>query len=169
LLKAPALRDASVQERFTHLFAQQGIGPDRLILRGPSALADMMQEYGDIDIALDPAPYNGGTTTLQALWMGVPVVTLTGSNFVGRMGTSFLATLGKPAWIAHTEDAYVQTAISLAQPIAALRGQRAQLRAHMADSALCDITRYVQDFEALLQRMWAANGAGQSGRLLGAS
>jgi protein O-GlcNAc transferase len=60
----------------------------------------MMQEYGAVDIALDPTPYNGGTTTLQALWMGVPVITLAGDNFVGRMGASFLNTLGQADWVA---------------------------------------------------------------------
>ncbi len=91
LLKAPSLRDEAVRARFAALFAQHGIAPSRLLLRGPSGLADMMQEYGDIDIGLDPTPYNGGTTTLQALWMGVPVVTLLGGNFVSRMGGQFHA------------------------------------------------------------------------------
>jgi protein O-GlcNAc transferase len=155
LLKAPSLRDAAVQVRFAGLFAAQGIAPERLILRGPSGLAEMMQEYGDMDIALDPTPYNGGTTTLQALWMGVPVVALEGGNFVGRMGASFMATLGQPDWMADDEDAYVAAAVALAGDTATLRGQRAQLREQMAASPLCDITRYVTHFEALLQRMWA--------------
>lgn len=96
LLKAPSLRDEAVQSRFAALFAEHGIGRERLRLRGPSGLAEMMQEYGDMDIALDPTPYNGGTTTLQALWMGVPVVCLSGDNFVSRMGVSFCAPWGSP-------------------------------------------------------------------------
>jgi protein O-GlcNAc transferase len=155
LLKAPSLRDAAVQARFTALFEAQGIAAERLMLRGPSGLADMMQEYGDMDIALDPTPYNGGTTTLQALWMGVPVVALRGGNFVSRMGASFLQTLGRPAWLADDWTAYVSSAAALAAQVERLRGQRAELRAQMAASPLCDITTYVSDFEALLQRMWA--------------
>ena len=167
LLKAPSLRDAAVQARFTDLFAAQGIAPGRLILRGPSGLAEMMQEDGDMDIALDPTPYSGGTTTLQALWMGVPVVALLGGNFVSRMGASFMATLGQPDWVAADDDAYVAAAVALAGDTATLRGQRTQLRTQMAASPLCDITRYVAHFEALLQRMWAVYCAGKKPRLIG--
>ncbi|MHB1216264.1 MAG: O-linked N-acetylglucosamine transferase, SPINDLY family protein [Thiobacillus sp.] len=167
LLKAPSLRDAAVQARFADLFAAQGIARERLILRGPSGLGEMMQEYGDIDIALDPTPYNGGTTTLQALWMGVPVVALTGGNFVGRMGASFMATLGQPDWVAEDEDAYVATALALARDCGTLRGRRTQLRAQMAASPLCDITRYVAHFEALLRRMWTAHCEGDKPRVIG--
>lgn len=166
LLKAPSLRDAAVQARFADLFAAQGIARERLTLRGPSGLGEMMQEYGDIDIALDPTPYNGGTTSLQALWMGVPVVALTGGNFVSRMGASFMATLGQPDWVARDEDAYVIAAVALAGDCVTLRGGRAQLRAQMAASPLCDIAGYVANFEALLRRMWVAHCAGDGVRLL---
>lgn len=166
LLKAPSLRDGAVQARFTGLFAEQGIAADRLILRGPSGLAAMMQEYGDIDIGLDPTPYNGGTTTLQALWMGVPVVTLTGGNFVARMGASFMQSLGQPDWVADDEDGYVAAAVKLAHDCAAVRAGRAQLRAQMAASPLCDIQAYVRHFEALLQRMWLAYCSDDKQRLL---
>jgi predicted O-linked N-acetylglucosamine transferase (SPINDLY family) len=169
LLKAPSLRDDAVQARYIDLFAQQGIAPERLLLRGPSGLAEMMQEYGDMDIALDPTPYNGGTTTLQALWMGVPVVALTGNNFVGRMGASFLRTLGQPYWIAPNHDAYVAAAVALAQDVAHLRQGRAALRAQMSASPLCDIDSYVLAFESLLERMWAQPDAGGTARLLPAS
>ena len=169
LLKAPSLRDPAVQARYIDLFAEHGIAPERLLLRGPSGLADMMQEYGDMDIALDPTPYNGGTTTLQALWMGVPVVALTGNNFVGRMGASFLRTLGQPHWSAPNADAYVDAAVALAQDVAHLRQGRAALRAQMSASPLCDIRNYVLAFESLLERMWAQHDAGGTARLLPAS
>jgi protein O-GlcNAc transferase len=167
LLKAPSLRDAAVQARFAALFSQQGIARDRLLFRGPSGLAEMMQEYGDIDIGLDPTPYNGGTTTLQALWMGVPVVALTGGNFVSRMGASFMHTLGKDDWVAHDEAAYIAIAVRLAAERVALRSNRAQLREQMAGSALCDIQTYVSNFETLLQKMWTSYCAGQVQRVLG--
>lgn len=166
LLKAPSLRDAAVQARYVALFAEHGIASERLLLRGPSGLAEMMQEYGDMDIALDPTPYNGGTTTLQALWMGVPVVALTGNNFVGRMGASFLRTLGQPHWTAPTADAYVAAAVALAQDVAHLRQGRAVLRAQMSSSPLCDIRSYVLAFESLLERMWAQHCTGSGERLL---
>lgn len=166
LLKAPALRDAAVQARFADLFAAQDIARERLVLRGPSGLAEMMQEYGEIDIALDPAPYNGGTTTLQALWMGVPVVALAGGNFVGRMGASFMKTLGHPEWVADDEAEYVMTAVRLAHDCGAVRGGRALLREQMAASPLCDIKTYVVHFEALLHRMWAVYCEGERTRVI---
>ena len=168
LLKAPSLADVEVQARFAGLFAAQGIAPERLRLCGPSGLAEMMQDYGEIDIALDPTPYNGGTTTLQALWMGVPVVALAGGNFVSRMGASFMATLGWPDWVAADEAGYVAAAVALAQTLATLRAGRPALRARMLASPLCDIDAYVANFEVLLRRMWDQHRAGGSGRLLAA-
>jgi protein O-GlcNAc transferase len=169
LLKAPSLRDAAVRERFAALFAGHGIDPERLEFRGPTGLSDMMQEYGDMDIALDPTPYNGGTTTLQALWMGVPVVALAGGNFVSRMGASFLRTLGRGEWVADDDDAYVRSAVTLAQDCAHLRGQRAAFRQRMAGSGLCDINQYVRNFEGLLEAMWTAHCAGTGQRLIAAA
>jgi len=166
LLKAPSLRDETVQARFVNLFVAQGIARERLILRGPSRLTEMMQEYGDMDIALDPTPYNGGTTSLQALWMGVPVVALTGGNFVGRMGASFMHSLGQPDWVASGEAEYVAVAVNLARNCADLRANRALLREQMAASALCDIDAYVKHFETLLQRMWAVYCEGGGERVI---
>ncbi|MBI5439496.1 MAG: hypothetical protein HY936_11245 [Nitrosomonadales bacterium] len=166
LLKAPSLKDEAVQARFAALFAGHGIPRERLIFRGPSGLADMMQEYGEMDIALDPIPYNGGTTTLQALWMGVPVVTLAGGNFVGRMGASFLNTLGCADWVADSESGYVATAARLAKTCRALRESRPFLRARMAESPLCDIGAYVAHMEALYGRMWAAYCEGSTRRVI---
>ncbi|MES2354011.1 MAG: hypothetical protein V4568_06305 [Pseudomonadota bacterium] len=166
LLKAPSLGDEAVRTRFTDLFAASGIARERLIFRGPSELSAMMQEYGDMDIALDPTPYNGGTTTLQALWMGVPVVTLAGGNFVGRMGASFMQTLGQPDWAASDEGSYVEAAAALARDCVALRSRRALYREQMAASPLCDIKAYVTHFEALLRRMWMAYCEGDTQRVI---
>lgn len=166
LLKAPSLKDGSVQARYVALFAEQGISQKRVRFRGPSGLAEMMQEYGDVDVALDPMPYNGGTTTMQALWMGVPVVTLAGGNFAGRMGASFLHALGQPDWVARDEAGYVATAVSLARKVSALRKQRARLRKAMAESTLCDIGAYVGHLESLYRRMWAAYCDGDANTIL---
>lgn len=168
LLKAPSLRDMTVQARFAGLFAEQGVATERLLFRGPSGLDEMMREYGDVDIALDPTPYNGGTTTLQALWMGVPVVTLQGGNFVSRMGASFLDTLGNPSWIARDEAGYVAIASNLAYQCGRLREGRAALRQRMAASPLCGIEAYTRNLENLFERMWAAHREGTGSRLLAA-
>ena len=158
-----------MQARFADLFAAHGIGRERLLMRGPTGLDAMMQEYGDVDIALDPLPYNGGTTTLQALWMGVPVVALAGGNFVGRMGASFMHTLGHPEWVAQDEDGYVLAALALARDVTAVRAGRAALREQMAASRLGDIKTYVASFTALLQQMWARHCAGDTRRLIDAT
>ena len=168
LLKAPSLADASVVARFTGLFAAEGIGPERLILEGPEELGRMMQRYGAIDIALDPTPYNGGTTTLQALWMGVPVITLLGGNFVSRMGASFLSALGQPDWIASDDDSYRAIARELASQLPALRQQRPALRQAMADSGLSDLQAYTNGFQKLLRRIWQSHCSGDGRRLLAA-
>ena len=166
LLKAPSLRDETVKERLSRLFRERGVDPRRLRFRGPSGLDEMMQEYGDIDIALDPLPYNGGTTTLQALWMGVPVVTLTGGNFASRMGTSFMTALGRTAWVAADEAAYVDVACRLVLQVEEIRAGRAGLRARMAASPLCDIASYASDLQALMRRMWQAHCNGDPARVI---
>jgi predicted O-linked N-acetylglucosamine transferase (SPINDLY family) len=165
LLKAPSLADGSVIERFRALFAAEGIGADRLTFEGPEELGRMMQRYGAIDIALDPTPYNGGTTTLQALWMGVPVITLLGGNFVSRMGGSFLSALGHPDWIATDHDHYRAIASQLASQLPDLRQGRAALRQQMASSGLSDLQAYTTAFQQLLRRMWQSHcsGGGSSG------
>lgn len=167
LLKSASLGDADVQARFTGLFAAHGIPAQRLHFRGPAGLDRMMQEYGDVDIALDPTPYNGGTTTLQALWMGVPVVSLEGDNFVSRMGASFLRTMGRPEWVARDQAGYVAAAVALARRRRELRADRAALRAAMRP--LCDIETYVRHFEALLRGIWTSHCDGDGRRLLQAN
>ena len=166
LLKAPSLREEAVARRFGQILAGHGIAPQRLVFRGPGELAGMMQEYGDIDIALDPIPYNGGTTSLQALWMGVPLVTLAGGNFAGRMGASFLTTLGRPEWVAGDEDDYVAIARRLAAEASRWRGSRERLRQQMAASPLSDIASYTRHLEALYETMWQDRATGSSRRLI---
>ena len=158
-------------ERFRALFAEQGIGAECLIFEGPEELGRMMQRYGAIDIALDPTPYNGGTTTLQALWMGVPLITLLGGNFVSRMGASFLSALGHPDWIATDHDHYRAIASQLANQLPDLRQGRAALRQQMAHSDLSDLQAYTNAFQHLLRRMWQSHcsgdgSSGESSRLL---
>lgn len=154
LLKAPSFRDQVARRVFTERLVALGIAEDRCEFRGPSGIFDMMQEYADVDIALDTVPYNGGTTTLQALWMGVPVVTLLGQNFVSRMGTSFLRTLGLKHLVATSDQEYVRIASQLAQDVVNLRSGRLALRERMQASKLCDIAQYTKDLESVYQSVW---------------
>jgi protein O-GlcNAc transferase len=158
LLKAPSFENQEICERFRFLFKNHSIESNRLDFRGPSDLASMMQEYADMDIALDPLPYNGGTTSLQALWMGVPLITLQGESFKNRMGASFLKTLGKHEWIAVDKRDYISKCQILASDVSNVRKGRMKLRKEMIDSSLCNIKKYSKDFECLMHEMWVSNG-----------
>jgi predicted O-linked N-acetylglucosamine transferase (SPINDLY family) len=162
LLKAGTLADESLREHVRRRFAEHGIPSERLELRGPSGHADMFVEYGDIDIALDPFPFNGGMTTLEALWMGVPVVALKGSAVVSRQSHSVLANLGL-----HTElvfgdiDSYVAGAIALARDHGRLAKLREEIRPRMAASPLCQPEQFCRELEGLYRRMWQAYCEGE--------
>lgn len=154
LLKAPSLSDAQVRAMLAERFATHGISPERLELRGATAQAEHLASYADVDVALDPFPYNGGTTTAEALWMGVPVVTLAGDRWVSRVGTSILSSVGLDALVATTPAAYVDLAASLAADTARLRELRATLRGQLARSALCDADRFTRALESAYREMW---------------
>jgi predicted O-linked N-acetylglucosamine transferase (SPINDLY family) len=136
LLKAPSFSDSGAVRLFGERLQKRGVDLARVEFRGPTGLTDMMAEYADVDIALDPVPYNGGTTSLQAMWMGVPVVTQRGHNFVSRMGASFMTAAGLPEWVAEDDAGYVRVAVQMAQDRQALlalkRGLRKRLQARPA-------------------------------------
>jgi protein O-GlcNAc transferase len=154
LLRAPSFKDAGAVARFHRLFGEQGIPAERLTFRGPVRLDVMMQAYGEVDIALDPFPYCGGTTTLQALWMGVPVLTMQGGQFVSRMGASFMTAAGLPDWIAKDDAAYVAQAAALGQDRQALLDLKRGLRARLLARPGWDADRYAADFGVALRKMW---------------
>ncbi|WP_350309654.1 hypothetical protein [Aquariibacter lacus] len=149
LIKAPALNDALVRERLSARLAAAGLESTRLELRGPTALDGMMDEYHDMDVALDPFPYHGGTTSVQALWMGVPLISLAGRGFVRRMGASLLAPLGPQAGqVLTTEEAYIEAARHWGRQGPRSLAQRLTLRQAMAASPLHRIEAYTRDLEA---------------------
>ena len=154
VLRAPSFKDAGAVARFRRLFHEQGIPAARLTFRGPVALDLMMQAYAEIDIALDPFPYCGGTTTLQALWMGVPVLTMEGGHFVSRMGASFMTAAGMPEWVAGDAADYVAQAVALAQDRSALLDLKRGLRVRLLAQPGWDADRYATDFGAALKSMW---------------
>ncbi|CAN1561246.1 Spy Predicted O-linked N-acetylglucosamine transferase, SPINDLY family [Burkholderiaceae bacterium] len=156
LLKAPSFKDEGAVAAFAHRFEAEGIARDRLEFRGPVGLSDMMAEYADVDMALDPVPYNGGTTTLQALWMGVPVVVKAGGNFVSRMGASFMSAAGLPEWVAQSDADYVRIAVSMAQDRQALLSLKQGLRERLMALPAWDVDEYTRDFEKALRAMWTA-------------
>jgi predicted O-linked N-acetylglucosamine transferase (SPINDLY family) len=150
VLKAPSFADAGAQALFAHQFSNLGVDAARIEFRGPVGLPQMMTEYADIDIALDPTPYNGGTTSLQALWMGVPVLTLHGQQFVERMGASFMQAAGLPEWVATSEDDYVDIAQRMASDRHALLNLKKGLRTRLLNQPAWDAVRHTRELEDLL-------------------
>lgn len=147
----PAFRDL-----FHARFAARGVGADRVELRYTTPQTALWASYGDIDIALDPFPHNAGTTTVEALWMGVPVLTMAGRPSVGRLGASILGAVGLDDWIATDVDTYVDRAVRAARDTATLAGLRTTLRARFAASPLADAPDLARHFEAAFFRLRAA-------------
>jgi predicted O-linked N-acetylglucosamine transferase (SPINDLY family) len=154
LLKWKSFVDTSFRGRIETLFAEQKISADRLIFRGHSDHAEMLAEYGDIDIALDPFPFSGGLTSCEALWMGVPVITLARQSAPSRQTLGFLAQLGLEELAGQDEAAYVRIAVALAEDRDRLAALRSTLRQRMADSPLCDGPRFARNLEAAFVKMW---------------
>jgi protein O-GlcNAc transferase len=154
LLKSLSFADARLREITEQRFVKAGLSPGRVIAVPPTDPQQFYAEYRHLDIALDPIPYNGGTTTCEALWMGVPVVALNGDLFRGRMGAAILDIIGLPELAAQTPDDYVRLAVALAADRRRLSELHSTLREHMAASALCDGAGAARDLEALYRRMW---------------
>jgi predicted O-linked N-acetylglucosamine transferase (SPINDLY family) len=160
LLSWPTLGDAHERERLSSLFAARGIAVERLELRrGAPSHAGVLGEYGDVDIALDPFPFSGCLTTCEALWMGVPVVTLPRTRPVSRQSQAFLTALGRTEWIAQDQDDYVHIATDLASDPVKLATLRRDQRPRMAASPVCDGQRFARHFEAALRSIWRSRCA----------
>jgi predicted O-linked N-acetylglucosamine transferase (SPINDLY family) len=149
-------RPGSHRDRLLGFFSQHHIDPARIEFVPSQDTADYFRTYCRIDIALDPFPYSGGTTTCDALWMGVPVVTLAGTAPHERASTSILTNAGFPQWIATTAEQYVQIAISLAGDVEALGAIRRSLREKMRNSPLMDGKAYARSIERAYRQMWQA-------------
>ncbi|HTI79443.1 MAG TPA: hypothetical protein VL614_03225, partial [Acetobacteraceae bacterium] len=155
LLKNSRLGDGSNRDDLMRRFSRLGIEPGRLALEGPEEHFDFLQAYGRIDVALDPFPYNGGTTTTEALWQGVPVLCFHGDRWAGRTSRSLLRAAGLGDWVAGDAAGYVAMAIELASTrgvanrLGALRGS---MRERLRASAVCDCAGLCRDLEALYQR-----------------
>jgi protein O-GlcNAc transferase len=155
-LKTAQLADAETCNKLEAQFAERGIPAERLILAGSSPREELLAAYNHVDIALDPFPFGGGTTTLEALWMGVPVVTLRGARFVGHVGESIMTTVGMPHLIADDASDYLAKAVRLATGLPQLAALRQSLRARLLESPLCDAAGFARDLETGYRAMWQA-------------
>jgi protein O-GlcNAc transferase len=154
-LKTGQLKDADVRAQTLRRFAAWGIAPERLMLVGAlGSTADHLSEYNKIDVALDTFPYPGVTTSVEALWMGVPVVTLQGDRFLSLSAKSIAYHAGLLDWMAADEDDYVAKAVELTSNLERLAGLRAGLRQQVIASPLFDAPRFARNFEDALWGMW---------------
>jgi protein O-GlcNAc transferase len=160
-LGAPSARD------FVHgLFESQGISADRVRLRGPSDHFRFLETYGEIDIALDTFPYNGGTTTTEALWQGVPVVAFLGDRWVSRTSASILRAASLGDLIGRDVDEYISIAAGLARSPGELQGLRRSMRSRLLDSSVCDTENFARNMERIYTSI-TLGGAGPQERKRG--
>ncbi len=155
LMKAGALGEEEVRVAVAQRFEAQGVPRERLTLMGwAPGLGRHLEQYREVDVALDTFPYNGTTTTCEALWMGVPVVSLEGASHAGRVGASLLGAIGASDLVARSEGDYVLAAASLAADRDRLDGLRRGLRARAQGSPLCDSPAYGARFAEALVGLW---------------
>jgi predicted O-linked N-acetylglucosamine transferase (SPINDLY family) len=156
LVRANTLADPSNRDHLHARFASRGVAPERVDLEGGAPHLDYLRSYDRIDIALDTFPYNGGTTTTEALWQGVPVLTYAGDRWVARTSTSLLRAAGLDDWVARDAGDLVTTAGALARDPATptrLATLRAGMRARLAASAACDSAGLCRALEQLYRQL----------------
>jgi len=156
LVKARQLDDPAVGEHLARRLAGRGVAGDRLLLEGPSPRSEYLAGYARIDLVLDTAPFGGGTTTAEALWMGVPSLRLAGDRFAGRIGESLQRAAGVADMVAGSPADYVDRAAALVGDPDRLAALRAAVRARMAASPLCDAARFARNLEDACRTMWRA-------------
>jgi predicted O-linked N-acetylglucosamine transferase (SPINDLY family) len=152
LLQCP---EGAARTRLCAWFAAQGLAAPRIdLVSRITNRAEFLQVFEEIDVALDSFPYNGATTTCEALWMGIPVVTLAGRTAVSRAGLSALTNAGLPELVALSEDDYVGIATQLARDLPGLAELRRTLRSRMEASPLMDVPRFARNVEAAYRGVW---------------
>jgi predicted O-linked N-acetylglucosamine transferase (SPINDLY family) len=155
MLVSRGLSDPETCDRVRRIFGGLGVAPARLDLGGnalPEALH--LARYHRVDIALDTFPYNGATTTCEALWMGVPVVALAGRTHASRVGASMLTHLGAPEWVGSSPSEYAAICLRLADDLPGLSAVRRDLRGRMSRSPLCDAQGFTKNLEDAFRAMW---------------
>ncbi|MBX3455229.1 tetratricopeptide repeat protein, partial [Ferrovibrio sp.] len=163
VLNSKPFTDEGVRKIFTDRFAARGVAAERLDLIYTHPQSKTWAHYNEIDIALDPFPHNAGTTTIEALWMGVPVISLAGRPSVGRFGASILGALGMSDWVANTGDEYVEIAKRWANDLDALAEVRSTLRSRFEASPMRDgasLARAIEDAYQDFWQQWCAKTTG---------
>lgn len=153
-LKSKQFGDFEQIELVMKRFEKFNIYSDRLIIEGPDSRLTYYETYNKVDLIFDTFPYPGGTTSMDALWMGVPVLTLKGDRFLSRLGESIAINSGNPDWIAQGIDDYVNKAVKFATDLELLGQLRSNLRKRVLNSPLFDTSRFAKNFEDALWDMW---------------
>jgi protein O-GlcNAc transferase len=155
IMKAKSFADSTTRQEVMAIFEQKGISAEHIeLLSWVPNEREHLQLYNRIDIGLDTFPYNGTTTTCEAMWMGVPVISLCGNTHASRVGASLLSNVGIPELVARTSDEYVSIAINLAKDLQRLKSLREHLRDMMTYSALCDAKRFAFNLELCYRKIW---------------
>jgi hypothetical protein len=162
ILKARGLNNEATRQRLREAFAAHGIGAPRLVFEEWGDMNQYLARFDEVDIALDSVPFNGGTTSFHALWMGVPVVTLAGEAALGRMGNSILRNLSLPELVARTPDEFAEICARLAGDKTRLVTLRREQRQRMEHSPLMDGVRFTRNLELAYRTMWRNGRGGRS-------
>ena len=154
-LKARAYADDEVRAGLIKAFEGVGIEPLQLIVEPYAPRESYLANYNRVDLVLDTFPFPGGTTTAEALWMGVPVLTLAGTSLIARQGESMLINAGLDDWIAHSEDDYVAKALGYVQAFERWRDSRVGVRERLRSTPLFDSKRFAAHLGDAFEKMWA--------------
>ena len=149
-------RTEAHRDRVRRVLRDAGVEESRAAFVGRQPFADYLDTYRLIDVALDPHPYGGGTTTCDALWMGVPVVSLAGRTAVSRAGSTLLSNVGLERLVARTAEQYVELAAGLIRDAPGLTALRRELRARLESSPVMNAPQFARDVEAAFRTAWRA-------------
>ncbi|WP_138430759.1 FkbM family methyltransferase [Fodinibius saliphilus] len=161
LLKSNQYDTPSVKEHIRGVLEEQGISGDRVLFKGHSPHDEHLEAYSEVDIALDPWPYSGGLTTCEAIYMGVPVITLPGPTFAGRHSMTHLLNIGLSDWVVDSWDEYTEKVVELATDLPALAEIRKSLRDKISNSPVCDGKRFGAHLAVAFREMWKQWLSGQ--------
>ncbi len=154
ILKYKQFDDDGVRRRYQGLFAAEGIDHTQVEFSGVSPRSEYLATYQRVDIGLDPFPFNGCTTTMESLWMGVPVISLRGDRYVGHMGETILQNMELPELIADSQEDYITKVVDLACDLPRLAMLRSELRNRLLKSPLCDGAGFTRDLESVYRGIW---------------
>ncbi len=154
LFKSPELSEPTARDALMASTTAAGIDPQRVLMQGKTSQLEHLAAYGQVDICLDPFPHGGGISTFEALWMGVPVLTLLGNTQVGRLSAGIVSAVGLVDWVASSRDDYVARGIDFASDLPALAQLRSELRSSVMTSVAGNPQRYAAEVDKTYRQLW---------------